>query len=923
MLKGANRRSIGFNLITAIMVAVPLGAQAQGPVAAPESGDGPHSPYVVDPAAQVNAFPSRPDAIGWNFPSGDPGPQPTQCKHWQGLQRSSGPGAQYLFVSRNGNAGICGATQDDDVSGDLSVIELGSRERTGERWRSNRLKKDTDIVDTAPNADDRRVTVIRFDGSPVVGGGEDETWPKYQHPGGMQLVGDVLVVPLEGPEDGGPENLILFLDVSNPLHPTIISRLDAGQPDDHIPGITGDDWGAGLAGAVKLEDGRYLLLTTGKDNKMLRFFISVKAELSDTALTWEHFLDVTEGTIESQIAPDWPAGDKTGDAHQMLNFLRTGSSNGGIYLLGARNTQPSSLGGEDWIDLYHLGVDVTTASITFDHVTSRHLNTHANLTDGTLGSGNIANLRAASGAYVSPTGELIFYSSEHDNTGPAAAGSAGDAVNAGEWRSIDMVRPDSPTFNPTADAGGTYAGAEGGSVTLRGSGGPPITRAWLELFADDDYGDRFAVIDYPDRFLDSWEDFDNLDGETTDPDNFGDDPTSARWFAPAGCTIVLNHESTSPGQEPEGDKRVLPSIGAGDPYPGAIPDLGDDDGSISSVTFRPNCDDYYGATMDLAWDTDADGTYETPGPDSVLSLDTVDGPATLGPKLQASHPVDQRAGVDTATVQVANVAPSFEDAGAFDPTGAEIGVGVPVALAGLPVRVVATFTDPGIADTQTATIAWGDGTVEGENTFASFSDASGGVIGQLQHDHVFAPGTYDIRVTVTDDDAGAVEAILPVQVLSAEDVLELVVEELNQVLSGTLNKSVRRELLRARDSLTGRNGGLGADGALDELATANLLAAMGKIAISIDAIVAAEKAGAGDLSTLKTFLALTGYALAQDTYTRAMAATAPATPTQQSRLDEAAASIETGATRLNEGDHLGAQVSFARAVQLSEPLCAC
>ena len=50
----------------------------------------------------------------------------------------------------------------------------------------------------------------------------------------------------------------------------------------------------------------------------------------------------------------------------------------------------------------------------------------------------------------------------------------------------------------------------------------------------------------------------------------------------------------------------------------------------------------------------------------------------------------------------------------------------------------ASFTDPGKPDTQTAAIQWGDGTTDSSNVFEAFSDAFGGVVGQLRQSHRYA-----------------------------------------------------------------------------------------------------------------------------------------------------------------------------------------
>jgi PKD repeat protein len=96
---------------------------------------------------------------------------------------------------------------------------------------------------------------------------------------------------------------------------------------------------------------------------------------------------------------------------------------------------------------------------------------------------------------------------------------------------------------------------------------------------------------------------------------------------------------------------------------------------------------------------------------------------------------DGAEGTDALTVAVANVAPTV-DAGA-DRTGDD----------GSPIAFSATFTDPGTVDSHTATIDWGDGTVEAGAIDATARTVSG--------THTYADnGVYTVRVTVTDDDGG-------------------------------------------------------------------------------------------------------------------------------------------------------------------------
>jgi hypothetical protein len=109
---------------------------------------------------------------------------------------------------------------------------------------------------------------------------------------------------------------------------------------------------------------------------------------------------------------------------------------------------------------------------------------------------------------------------------------------------------------------------------------------------------------------------------------------------------------------------------------------------------------------------------------------------------------DVEYGSDTANVTVNNIPPSIISM-SVSPTNP--------LRPGVPVELTVMFSDPGILDTHTVTIKWGDGTSTNYTKEAGFNIMSGS--------HIYVKtGNYEIVVTLTDDDGGTSQASMHVVV---------------------------------------------------------------------------------------------------------------------------------------------------------------
>jgi hypothetical protein len=905
-------------------IAIALAFLASGGLAYAQS----QSYYPPSLASQVRGLTVRADALGFHI--GD-SPDPTMCYHYQAVTRLDGPGQPYLIVNKSGNfpgpicLNWCGnipCTDVGDEPGSIQIVRMGTRDHDGERMRSNRIVRNYETGNSVPDSEDVVVKTITLDGT----GG----WPSYGHPGGMQVIGDVLAVALEHPYDAADAdanlNRIMFIDMSNPEDPQFLSA---------VPINIAETFTAGVVAITRQPNGIYLMIVTGKEGDAVKVYESYPnrddgtTDLKDPDLAFSHKVTwhpgddpVNPPCISIPPTPDfpgytwgWPEGGTLDYAAQNLSFIREGGPNGPLFLLATRNSNGlPGIFGEDWVDLYSVSWDGTTFGLGC--AAQRHVDTHAASDGALVFETKIADFGAAAGTYVSPTGELIIYGAEHDNDGPSGT------VKAAEFRLRDHAYFGSPTYDPTVEAGGPYSVPEGSSSTLVAVASPPRNKAWTQLYADEDFSrsDRYLVVDYPDWTLDNIDDFENLDDANNNPfaDGFSDQVTSVRWFAPLGCTMRLNdhdyYDDDFPGQ-------TLTLAGTGQVETIGHLDDYDFDDEITSMQFMIDCNDYYDpSTLSVGWDMNGDSVYEVSGKTVAFSAATIDGPSSATAGARVVHPTDQRVGFDTAAVTITNVAPIYTANAVVDAAGRVLGVDTDYALLGIPLTLTAKFVDPGVADTQDGWIDWGNGESTLDEAFDTFVQATGGVEGRVAEKYRYVvPNDYSLSLYVLDDDEGLSAWGQTVRIQDARAAMLDVVADLDALLA-TATGAGRKALLDARSALNGPPDGSSRGGAIDKLDQGIRDGAVLKILAAVDALTRAETATGLDLDDLQATLAMAGWSIAVEAQAKAVAAHVPPSPGVAKQLATIQADLDAGETLLAAGNWSQALTKFLAAASRSVSL---
>ncbi len=154
--------------------------------------------------------------------------------HWQGMARVDYGGKPYMIVALAGRGCVdgnplCDLTPGGEIDpsdprwpGHLYIVDFESRRVdkdsvwAGERLRSNRLTRDDELIaKTAPPATDR-IVFDHVEGETDPGTGDFIA--HYRHPGGIQIVDNLLVVPYEAKNEnlpGLPTGKVVFYDLGS------------------------------------------------------------------------------------------------------------------------------------------------------------------------------------------------------------------------------------------------------------------------------------------------------------------------------------------------------------------------------------------------------------------------------------------------------------------------------------------------------------------------------------------------------------------------------------------------------------------------------------------------------------------------------------------------------------------------------------
>jgi hypothetical protein len=319
-------------------------------------------PFIYSVNSLENKFSGLPgikNALGFKIPSC--GIDLKDTKHFQGMARGvSWDGTPYLFLTKSG-----------EVAGELWIVKMGSRYKEWDIWGSN-LGKGT------PPESDRLIYRVFLNGKSKDMNGN--TWPQCNHPGGVQLVRNVLVISLHGSGKVG----IILIDFKDPEHPIYLKTIDKfgdkKLTNSNAVGVTQIPSGKHI--------GKYLFVVGGSRIPLLTFGVSSGNDIRDPNLTINFCCDYSI-----------PKGDKMiGEA---FNLVRDKS--GLLYLISFCKAWRIPNWGMNWAYLFKLNLNnIENISVAF--IKEVGLSKDTNI---------YGDADAAACSYMSPSRNLILYMSTH------------------------------------------------------------------------------------------------------------------------------------------------------------------------------------------------------------------------------------------------------------------------------------------------------------------------------------------------------------------------------------------------------------------------------------------------------------------------------------------------------------------------------
>jgi hypothetical protein len=412
---------------------------------------------------------------------------PLSSSHYQGFQRlmrveGTGLDGRYLVVSSSHHSG-------GDKGPRFAVVHMPSRGDGGgtdERLRSNKLDPAVAYsADAPPPLEDAIVKTVDIPGS------EYRPYFEHWHPGGMQAIGQYLLVPVENNESGMACPTyrvvdcaaIFAYDMANPLQPHLVWSFDLNST------------GAATVGIAKLMDDTYLMVVGLRDTATLDFYLSSRTDLSSDPL-WAYI-----GQWEGSMLPASAFGGwQGGNGYQALGLVT--NVKGQLYLVGSGKDS-----GVDYVDAFRLDIhpDESPVAIAVTKVASRILHCSSVPFSNIVSvyGGLNCNLDAAAGAYLDANHDFIFYATEHGSHGPTLGPTATTRMK--EFRHVPAL----------------------GSFVC-----DSMEDAWVELYEHRDFDGRSLMLDHIDNDERNLLDFTQLD-------EFNDLASSAKWCIPTGARFQI------------------------------------------------------------------------------------------------------------------------------------------------------------------------------------------------------------------------------------------------------------------------------------------------------------------------------------------------------------------------------------------------